>query len=113
MFKSIKKKKIQEVENVEKNENSSVNSENISENPESLFPDAKDTLEISKQKWKQATAEEILEEIKSESLKGSRYVRIYNSYISEELVWQLRGRGYRVEVHPLPGTIGPYFEIYW
>ena len=90
-----------------------VNSENISENPESLFPDAKDTLEVSKQKWKQATAEEIVEEIKSESLKGSRYVRIYNSYISEELVWQLRGRGYRVEVNPLPGVVGPYFEIYW
>ncbi len=101
MFKSLKKKKIQEIENVEKNENIS------------KFPNARDILEVSKQKWKQATAEEILEEIKSESLKGNRYVRIYNSYISGELVRDLKGKGYRVEVHPLPGAIGPYFEIYW
>lgn len=119
MFQLFKKRKDQEVENVEKNENieknenSSVDSENISENSASIFPSANETLEVSKQKWKQVTAEEILEKVNYESSRGNRYAKFFDAYISEELVKELSTKGYTVKVHSSPALIGPYFDISW
>ncbi len=102
MFKLFKKKRRSITEN-----------ENVSINSESIFPGAKDTLETTKQKWKTITPNEILEKIKLESSKGNRKAGFFDCYISDELVRELRSKGYRVEVNPSPSSIGPYFEIYW
>lgn len=132
MFTLSKKKKLQEIEIVEKNENISEEvekseknesiseeiekaqqHENLSKKIDSMFPSAKELLETTHEKWKYVTAEEILEKIKYESSKGIRYAKFYKSYISDELVNELRAQGYKVEVVASPVFVGPYFEISW
>jgi len=116
MFKKLKKSKSQVVEIAEKNENliaeTVEKSENISVDSNDIIPDAAEALEESKQKWNSPTPDVILKQIKSECKNGNRYVKFYNSLISDELVKELRNKGYRVEVRKL-SSIGPYFEIYW
>ena len=121
MFKSNKKrdskkieKKINEIN--EKNEIKSkenVETEKNSEKVESIIPSAQVTLEATQQKWKQATAEEILKKINSAASQGNRYVTIYSTQISEELVNNLTSQGYKVNIYKESSSIGPYFEIKW
>lgn len=121
MFKLTKKKKLQEAENVEKKtivenenvekiENTTVNSENITE---SIFPKAESLLQNTQKEWKQITPEEILKKIQLESSKGNRYARFHDSYISDELVNELESQGYKLNIVASPIFVGPYFEITW
>lgn len=96
MFNLFKKKK----------EKSSINSG-------SIFPSAKDTVEKTAKNWKTIKPKEILDKINYESSRGNREAKFYDSYISDDLVKELRSQGYRVEVHASPDTIGPYFKVYW
>ena len=119
MFHKSKKQKLQEIEtkkmneNVEKNEDISVNSENVSENPEIVFPSAKDTLETTLNEWKALTAKKIINEIKSCSVGGYRYAEFYHSTISEELVKELEKQGYTVKVFEGSEICAPWVKIYW
>ena len=87
--------------------------ENISVKSDSIIPDAKDILEISKQKWKSVTPDELLSKIKLEASNGERKASFFESYISEELVKELHDKGYKVKVSPPTPEMGPCFFIYW
>lgn len=106
MFKFLKKTKNQVTENVEKNKNISVES-NI------ILPSANDSLEKTRQKWKFITSEEIVKEIKFVLERGNREACFWNSCISDELLKELRDKGYKVEVNADSNIVGPYFKIYW
>ena len=103
MFKSSKKKRLQEAnENVQKNQ-SSVN----------IIPNAADTLEKTSKNWKHVNRKAIIDKINYASSKGTKYAAFYDSYISEELIIELQDLGYKVTVKN-PGTYtGPSFEITW
>ena len=106
MFKILKKKKNQVVENVGMNQN-------VSENSNSIFPNAKDTLETVKQKWKTITPDEILQKINSRASEGNRDACFFDSYISKELIKELRSQGYSVTVFGPTSKLGPCFMIEW